>query len=132
MHDFKVEGKNLFCTGFAWNVRRNFVYVGCWDMSATRATPGSLQISTYDVVKMEVVSTINVPQTAEAVVESRLRMVIVTGSTPEDVHLLTYDQGPSRQTESFSPPKVRVFRKVVEGELEFLQVVGFSFPSDEF
>jgi hypothetical protein len=58
----KKFGANLCCTGTAYNPRRNYMYIGCFDKTSTEASPGAMYVFTYDFQSNEIIGEVSVKQ----------------------------------------------------------------------
>ena len=120
-HDFYVEGVQMVCTGHAFNPKRVYAYIGCFDTNTTPGNPGSLRIFTWDLVKNEVVAELQEFQDGSNRIKNRLRMFIhnFTHDGQDTEYLIAYDEGhPYDAKNDDQHLELRVFFNVEKGKLE--------------
>ena len=131
-HDFYIdrfEGKRTVCTSWAFNSKRGYLYVGCFDSAATDTNPLELHIFTWNVAQNEVVGVVHQNQADGFVIKNRLKMFIQTfehDGTATD-YLVVYDEGhPYDAKDENKALDIRIFFNVERGNLKYDFVAQIS------
>lgn len=134
--DLKKFGANLVCTGNAFNRKRGYMYIGCFDGKGTAAKPGSMYIFTYDFHSEQIVNEVSVKQDDGFRIVNRLEIFLESfpqeGSNDDQIYLLAYDQGHTLQKETRMSNHARVFFNIESGKLEFDTIVQVSMAGQEY
>ncbi len=123
------QGPKLFCTGFAYNAKRDYVYIGCFDTLTTSTDPRSIWIFTINMVDGSIVTQTSVKQDDGFRIVNRLQLTIgefaqrTNGVDVARDYLFAYDQGHTSHKESTFNTHIRVFFNVNVGNLEFDELV---------
>ena len=134
--DLKKFGANLTCTGTAWNHRRRYMYIGCFDRKSSAQNPGSMFIFTFDFESLEIINEVSVKQDDGFRIVNRLNLFIESfpqeGKNDDELYLLAYDQGHTLQKETRLSNHARVFFNVETGKLEFDTLVQVKMEGQEY
>ena len=133
------HGKEQVCTGFAYNEKRAFLYIGCYEEITEENQATLLTIFTYDFNAGVVVGEETVLQLDGFVIAGRLQMFIANApqdsfskglQAAEDNYLVVYDQINTEIFERDDTTKFRVFRNVDYRKLRYYYTGGVALASD--
>lgn len=128
--DLTNFGDNKICSDFLYNLKRNFLYIGCFDQNTSELNPGSLAIHTLDLNTKNITSSAVVKQDDGFRILNRLSMFIgefPQGASNDDpTHLIVYDQGHTSQNFTKEAKMARNFFNVNSGDLTFSELLNFD------
>jgi hypothetical protein len=134
--DLKKFGANLVCTGSAWNHKRGYMYIGCFDKTSTEAKQGAMYIFTWDFHSQSIINEVSVKQDDGFRIINRLNIFIESfpqeGQDDDQLYLVAYDQGHTLQKETRFSNHARIFFNVETGKLEFDTLVQVNMPDHNY
>ena len=128
-------GSSLTCTGSAYNGKRGYIYIGCFDRNSTEMKPSSMFIFTWDLHQQKIVNEVSVAQTDGFRIVNRLELFLESfpqEGNDDQIYLLGYDQGHTLQKQTRLSNQARVFFNVESGKLEFDTLVKVTMKGEEY